>query len=121
MESPSRYSFTYYPPRESDGWLVELKYGRHIVERFMLTRDKAVIAANGFRERFPTATFTLCILGEVNAWETPGGWVYSSTESHPSAVRLLALDNLGVVVLQITDGDQTRSIDDARKFRPAPL
>jgi hypothetical protein len=119
MESPGRHSFTYYPPRESDGWLVELKYGRHIVERFtVLTRVEAVAAAKSFRERYPTATFVLCILGDVHAWETPDGWVYSPTETHEGAVRALALDNLGEVVLQITSGDRISFIDGARKFRP---
>ncbi|WP_428308489.1 hypothetical protein [Lacipirellula sp.] len=120
MESPGRYSFTYYPPRESDGWLVELKYGRHIVERFkVLTRCKAVTAAKGFRDRFPEATFVLCILGEVNAWQTQDGWLYSQTESHPDAIRVLALDDLGDVVLQVTEGAETRFIDGARKFQPS--
>ncbi|WP_428304841.1 hypothetical protein [Lacipirellula sp.] len=62
--------------------------------------------------------FGLALLGVVNAWETPAGWFYSATESRPGAVRAFALDELGDVVLQVTEGDETQFIQGARKFQP---
>lgn len=119
MGSPPRYSFTYRPPRNGDGWQVELRQGQRTVKRWTVgTRVEAIAAAQLIRDQHPIATFKMCVLGEVNAWETGKGWLYSPTASHEESIRAIALDDMGEVVLMVCRLDETRFIRGARKFRP---
>lgn len=116
---PARYTFTYRPPRGKDGWRVEVRQGQQTIESwFVPTRVEAIAAAKDLRKRFPTATFELCTLGEVNAWETADGWLYSPTEANKTSIRAIALDDMGEVVLMVCRHDETRFIRGARKFLP---
>ena len=82
------------------------------------TRVEAIAAAQLIRDQHPTATFQMCVLGEVNAWETAKGWLYSPTASHEEAIHAIALDDMGEVVLMVCRLDETRFIRGARKFLP---
>lgn len=117
MQQPPKYTITYTPPRGFNRWQVELRQGNRTVDSWSVdTRVEAIAKAKELQSQFPTATFQLCTLGVVNAWKTPSGWFYSATESHEGSVRALALDELGDIVLQITNGDETQFIDGARKI-----
>ena len=74
MERAAAYYFTYRPPRNGKGRQVEIWQGQRSIESwFVPTRVEAIAAAKDIRNLFPKAIFEMCLLGEVNAWETPDG------------------------------------------------